>query len=477
MNIPSATPRTVTVLTALIVAEILSTFELTLIFAAMGAMFKEFHDPTVIAWILSSFTLVAASVITICGRLGDMWGRRNVLLVVVALSCVGSIISMLSPDLFGVIAGRTVQGFSSAILPLCFGLVREHLPANKVPMGTGAVIATANITGAAAYVLGGMIVDHFTWHGIFFASAAVAFVAFFTTWKLLPKGKTAPAQGRFDYPGAFLFVPAVFMILFGISRWSSWGLASPALWALIACGALIIAFWARHELRQQHPLINVRLLGDRQVILTNLCLAMLCLGPIQYGMIISMYLQQPTWNIAIGGMTATDASWVVTPSVLLGGIGALLCGPFVRTFGARRTMILAGLLLTMSWITITVIHGSAWLIGTLMIPQSIGMAIVLSVTPVLLNEVVPLERTSEANGLAGLFRQIATAVGAMGVGLILKFGLIAAPNGKGTFPSQDSFTGAIGFVAFASFLCLLSGLSLPRRATRSNLAASAASLR
>src|SRR5207253_5373264 len=63
------------------------------------------------------------------------------------------------------------------------------------------IIVTANVTAAIAYVLGGVIVDNFSWHGIFYASALVAIIAFFTTWKLLPAGKKNPASGRFDYPG------------------------------------------------------------------------------------------------------------------------------------------------------------------------------------------------------------------------------------------------------------------------------------
>jgi MFS family permease len=164
MNSTAEPPRTGAVLAALVAAEVLSSFELTLVYSALGAMLKEYRDPALIAWILTAFTLVSASVVLLCGRFGDLWGRRKVLLVVLALSGIGSTISALSTTLTGVLVGRIIQGFSSSILALCFGLCARTLPPEKVVMGTGILIVTANVTGAMGYVLGGYIVDHFSWH-------------------------------------------------------------------------------------------------------------------------------------------------------------------------------------------------------------------------------------------------------------------------------------------------------------------------
>jgi MFS family permease len=475
MVVEKNTPRIAVVLAALVVAEILSTFELTLILAATGAMLKEFQDPTTVAWILTAFTLVAASVVTICGRLGDLWGRRNVLLAVIALAAIGSTISALSTSLTGVIIGRVIQGFSAAILPLCFGLVREHLPTEKVAMGNGVVIVTANVTAAIAYVMGGYIVDHFSWHGIFYASAIVAFVALFTTWKLLPPGRTVPSQGRFDYPGAVLFVPAVFLILLALSRWNQWGgIANPLLWALLAGGSLTIAFWARHELRHAHPLINVRLLGNRQIMLTILFLGLMCGGAMSYGIIFPMYLTQPTWNIPAGGLSSTAAASVLFPSVLLGGLGALFMAPLVRRIGSRNTLITASLLLVTAWTTLALHHDSAWLIGLLLVPQSMGMAMTLALVPVLLSEVVPLDHTSEVNGLSSLFRQIGVSIGSILVGLVLKASGGHGAASSGSHPPPEAFGDAIWLVACILMVCLACALALPRKATRINLAAESA---
>lgn len=474
MHSESVRPRTGLVLTTLAVAEVLSAFELSLVYAAMGALLKEFRDPTVLGWILAAFTLASAAVVTLCSRLGDMWGRRNVLLAVIALSGAGSLISALSPNLFGVIGGRAIQGFSAAILPLCFGLIREHLPADRVPAGIGTLILTANISGAVAYLLGGMIVDHYSWQGIFHLTALVALIALIATWKLLPPGKTAPAQGAFDYLGAILFVPGVCAILFALTQGGKAGYASPMILGMFGAGVLTIVAWVRHELKRRHPLINVGLLANRQVVLTIVCLAAMCAGPMSYNMIVPMYLTQPTWNIAAGGMSATAAASVIVPSVVLGGIGALCCAPLVRRIAARGTMIVAAGLFSGAWLALYAFHGSAAIIGLLLIPQGIAAGIVMAVVPVLLNEVVALEHTSEANGLAGLFRQVAVSVGRLALGLILNAGMVAAPDGSGLYPTAEAFAQTIGVIALLALVTLVGSLALPKPGAAGPLASQAA---
>ena len=81
-----------------------------------------------VGWIVTAFLLVAAASASLCSRLGDMFGRRRMLLGVLVVAGVGSLVSALATGVVGVILGRAIQGVSGAVLPLCFGLVRENLP-------------------------------------------------------------------------------------------------------------------------------------------------------------------------------------------------------------------------------------------------------------------------------------------------------------------------------------------------------------
>ncbi|MFY9677608.1 MFS transporter, partial [Glutamicibacter protophormiae] len=122
------------IVSVLLVAEFVGTFESAMIFIALPSMMHEFNvDAAAVGWAATAFLLVAAASAAVCGRLGDMYGRKKLLAIVLAISVVGSIISFTFGTLGGVILGRALQGVAGATLPLCLGLARQELPQQKVP--------------------------------------------------------------------------------------------------------------------------------------------------------------------------------------------------------------------------------------------------------------------------------------------------------------------------------------------------------
>src|SRR5690242_13790784 len=113
------TPGTARILAALVIGESVSSFEGAMIFSAMGALYRTFNVPILIGWIITAFTLVNAATTAIGARLGDLFGRRRVVLICLALAAVGSFTSALATEAWMVIVGRAIQGLAGPILPLC----------------------------------------------------------------------------------------------------------------------------------------------------------------------------------------------------------------------------------------------------------------------------------------------------------------------------------------------------------------------
>ncbi len=164
------------ILSLLMAAEIVSAFETSMVLAGLGAWLRIHGDPVAIGWIVSSYLLVSAAAAALCGRLGDMYGRKRVLLVVIGVACIGSVISVAGGSLNWIIAGRAIQGAAGAIIPLCYGLAREHLPRSHVPFGVGLIVATAAAGTAVGLLIGGILTDAYGPQSIFIASAIVAAV-------------------------------------------------------------------------------------------------------------------------------------------------------------------------------------------------------------------------------------------------------------------------------------------------------------
>ena len=108
-----------------------------MMFGALATISREFRDPVMAGWLITGFLLVGAASAALSSRLGDLFGRKRVAVVLLALAAAGSLTSALAPTLTVMIVGRAIQGFSSALLPLCVGLVREHLPARRVDVSIG----------------------------------------------------------------------------------------------------------------------------------------------------------------------------------------------------------------------------------------------------------------------------------------------------------------------------------------------------
>ena len=211
---------------ALWMAEITGSFETAMILAASRSLLADFGDPVLIGWLISGYLLIGAAVAAVAGRLGDILGRRQVLLILLAVGAAGSLISAVAPNYEVLLAGRLIQGLTGAILPLCIGLVRENLPPEKVSMGIGLMISGASAGTALGLVLGGWIVDNSSWHGVFFASALFCTTSFVLIYALLPRSPRLPV-GKIDWLSGVLFAPGILALLFYISNGPKTGWSAP----------------------------------------------------------------------------------------------------------------------------------------------------------------------------------------------------------------------------------------------------------
>ena len=130
-----------------------------------------------VSWILTAYLLSASVLTPILGRLGDMVGKRRILIIVLALLLVGAVLAALAPNLGVLIAARVIQGSAGAILPLSIGIVRDELPHSRVPATIGLLSAIFGIGAGVGIVAAGPIVQHLNWHWLFWLPAILIVVA------------------------------------------------------------------------------------------------------------------------------------------------------------------------------------------------------------------------------------------------------------------------------------------------------------
>jgi MFS family permease len=446
---------------ALLMAELVSTFEGSMIYAALSELYRVFGDPAVVTWLLTGYMLVASASAAICSRLGDMYGRKRVLVIVLAASLAGSCVSALSSKIEWIIAGRCMQGLAGAILPLCYGLAREHLPQVRVPASIGLIAAMVGAGSAAGLVLGGVLVDMGGWQYIFVCSAIFSLLSVLAVVFLVPRGSGSFAGGSFDWIGGMLFLPGLVLVLYAIGFVENDGFASPEIALPLTLGVAILAVWFLHEWRHASPLIDVRLMADRQIGLTLAIMALLGPGILTINQILFSMIQQPV-STGIGlGMSATFAGTMGA----IGGVCSALAGALTGQLAARRTAAFAMkvvlVIAVLASIGLALFHSSVIIVGLWMAILSGCSGAAFAGVPILIVEAAPRDRTSEATGLAQIIRKVTMAIGSQIVGLALASSAIRTPEGH-SYPDAAAYALGLGWVAGTTCLGFLLALFLPR---------------
>ncbi|MET0733130.1 MAG: MFS transporter [Casimicrobiaceae bacterium] len=431
---------------ALVFAEITAAFETTMVFTAMKQLFEEYQNTAAVGWVLSAYLLVGGAASAICGRLGDLFGRRAILLVALAAAGMGSMVSALAPTLAGVVVGRAIQGMSAATLPLELGIARERLPSAFLPTAVGLVTGTATIGGVLGMVVGGVIVDNYGWRYIFVASSVLAFISFIVCWIAIPRSTPVKNDKPIDIVGGLLFAPAVVGVLYAISAAHTWQL-DWRFWSLLAVSAILIVLWIRHELRHRFPLIDVRLLARPGIALPNAALGFCALGAFQFSPLVLLLLQQPMWTGIGLGLSATVAAFVKVPgnltAALFSPVSGFLCGrvggPLVVAVGMGATAVACVAVALMPNHFVTIVLAT--------VLAAVGTSATYIAVPNILLATAPKDRISETAGVSSVVRAISMAIGSQLMIAILASSRVADPEHAGSLPSAKAYVLTLAAIA------------------------------
>ncbi|MES2258472.1 MAG: MFS transporter [Pseudomonadota bacterium] len=449
---------------ALLLAECTAAVELTMTFSALPSIMKAYPGSTAVPWLITAHFLVYAAGAALCGRLGDLYGLKPVLLTVLSIALCGSLLSSFSEGLGFLIAGRGMQGLAGAVVPLAYGVVRRSLPSARIPFAVSIIAMAATVMGSAGLLIGGVVVDNFAWRSIFYVSATMAALSLVACALWVPAVPGQRDGAKLDLIGGVLFVPCITALLYSVMQAKSTGWSNPATIGFLAGGAAVLVVWLVYELRHASPMIDLRLMRRRQTGLGDIAMALLCLGALQYSQVLSVLLQQPLASGHGFGLSATTAGLLQLPVMALYLVGGPWSGYMTTRYGARTAALVGGALLSAGWIAITLEHASLPVLMAMDYVQALGMAVLFSAIPNLIVEDTPAERVSEATGMLSVIRSVSLAVGSQMIGYLLATSTIADPAGSAArYPSPGAYTLAFSVIAGICLLLLAVAYILPRR--------------
>lgn len=454
-------------LLALLISAVSASAGITVIYTMLVTLYRVFPASASVGWTVTAYWLGAAVFAAICGRLGDLLGYRRVLLIVLAIATLGGVVSACAPNLAVLIAGCAMQSVASGITPLSMGLVRENLSAREIPSAVGLVTAAGMVSAGLIYICAGIVIDRYSWQGGFWLKVVLCLITIAAVRLYVPKSSPRPGT-RIDFVRGLAFAPALCAMLFAVQQIHSWGLRDPRTAGLLIAGAIVLSLWARHQCSVPTPLINIRLLAKRQVILANACMMCIAIGAMQLGQVFSLLLQQPAWTRAGFGLTATGAGLLMFTFNVTAMLGSPWSGRIAARHAARPAALIGMSLLVIAWACLIPLHRSM----TLFVPGamlcSFGLAFAQTAVYNLIIEATPAQQTGEATGLLYVFFSCFFAIGAQAVFTLLQGASVS--NGVASFPAAQSYVVVFGYVSGSALLGLVIAYALPKQLGRSHRA-------
>jgi MFS family permease len=410
-------------------------------------------------WVLTSTLLAAAISTPISGRLGDMYGKRRVVLTLLLLMTAGSIVCALSNTLIPMIAGRVLQGMGLGVIALGISILRDVMHPKALGGAVALVSATLGVGGAIGLPVAAVIAQNFDFHYLFWLATALTIGAFVLVIMIVPVS-TLRTGGTFDYVGAVGFAIGLIGILLAISKGSTWGWGSPITLIFLVGGIAVLVVWGYFELHTKDALINLRVAARRPVLLTNL--ASISVGFAFFITTASFptLLEAPTTTGVGLGQTLIIASLCLVPLGLVMFLLSPVSARLSNARGPRTSLILGGIIIAIAFAIAAFLHHEIWHVILVSTIVGIGVGFAYAAMPTLIMNVVPPSETAASNGLNSVMRTLGSTLAATLVGVILSSHLVI--SGTIGIPAAQSFTDVFIMGAGVAVAGVILALFIPK---------------
>ncbi|HDS0917205.1 TPA: MFS transporter [Pseudomonas putida] len=405
--LPPTTLRNV--LTALMLAIFLGALDQTIVAVSLPAISAQFNDVGLLAWVISGYMVAMTVAVPIYGKLGDLYGRRRMILTGISLFTLASIACAMAQDMQQLVLARVLQGIGAGgMVSVSQAIIGDFVPPRERGRYQGYFSSMYAVASVAGPVLGGWLTEYLSWRWVFWINLPLGLVALWAIHRALAGMPAQRREAQVDYMGAVLLIVGLGSLLLGITlvgQGHAW--VDPAVLALFACAVLGLALFIAHERRCPEPLLPLGLFGNR--------VAVLCWGVIFFASFqsISLTMLMPLRYQGITGAGADSAALHLLPLAMGLPLGAFTGGRMTSRTGRYKPQILAGAVLMPVAIFAMALTPpqSGWLSALFMLLTGIACGLQFPTSLVGTQSAVDSKDIGVATSTTNLFRSLGGAMG------------------------------------------------------------------
>lgn len=317
------------------------TMDMTILNIALPEMAAELHPTSdQQLWIVDVYSLVLAGLLVSWAAVADRWGRKRMLMLGYSIFLVGSLLVLVADTAEMVIAVRAFLGVGGAmIMPNTLSLIRVvFTDARQRATALSIWAAVSGLGAAAGPVVGGILLEHFSWHAAFLVNVPLMLGAIIAGYVILPESRVAD-PGRWDSLAAALSLVGMVLVVWAIKTFGKEAtLALPSAWIAATVGVAALVWFAVRCLRSDHPLLDLGLFRGR--LFTGGIIA--ALGT-TFAMLAALLLLTQ-WLQLVDGASPIESGARLIPVALTATLSSLVAPPLARVIGSR-TVLVGGLVL------------------------------------------------------------------------------------------------------------------------------------
>ncbi|MDJ0392529.1 MFS transporter [Rhodococcus sp. G-MC3] len=415
-------------------------------------------------WSLTIAMLTGAVTVPVLGRLGDGPRRRPVVIWALVVVFLGCIFAAIPGNFAMLIIGRGLQGVGLGLMPLAMAVARDHLGPGRARSCVAALSVTAVAGIGFGYPLTGVIAHYFGFHACFVLAAGATLVVLIAAILVVPSSGHLPGH-PLDIIGAVTLGVGLTLLLMAISSGGEWGWTSVPLIACAVVGTVVLAAWAVHELRAEHPIVQLRLLRNRSVLTADATGLLAGIGMFILSSSVIRFVQTPVDTGYGLGRSAMIAGLVLVPFSLASVLANKLL-PLASGWMPRNLIMPTGALFFVGALVLFLFGRSdLWIVFVAMGIAGLGVGFTFAAMPAFIVSAVPAHETGSALGVNQVTRTVGGAIGSA-----LSATVLAAYTVPGAlYPDSDGYS-ATSLAGIALWILTgLLALGIPyakRRASR-----------